>query len=65
MIETLWGLTSPWCRLVIPGGHPDLLDPVLGQLSGHSSGTVGDQSRFRSRRGTITKTRKKGAGVCV
>jgi hypothetical protein len=29
--------SPPRGRLVIFGGNPDLLDPVLGQLSGHSS----------------------------
>ena len=55
-------LTSPGCRLVILGGNPDLLDPVLGQLSGHSAQHTRTEPLIF--RGKVAKRRKKkGAGA--
>ena len=54
-------LTSPGCRLVILGGNPDLLDPVLGQLSGHSAQHTRTEPLIF--RGKVAKRRKKKVPV--
>lgn len=55
--------TSPGCRLVILGGHPDLLDPVLGQLSGHSSRT--EEPHSTREPSCLDPGDKKRAGGCL